>query len=343
MIWLTWRQFRAQSFTAAAALTVLAVIYGVTGPRLAHLYDTSGLTTCHAHGDCSVLTSNFLTAMKSDSVYPLLFILGVGVLYLMPVLIGMFWGAPLVTRELEAGTFRLAWNQSVTRRHWILAKLGLVGLASMAAAGLFSLLISWWASPLYRAAGQASQNSLSINRFTPPLFGATGIAPVGYAAFAFALGITAGILVRRTIVAMAITMALFAAIQVLWPIFVRPHIVAPAHTVQALNTVTWNGVGDVHGGHLILQPGAIGGLPPDTWITGSRAVTAAGQPATMAPGVCNSARSFVGCLQDHGIRLAVTYQPADRYWEFQWLETGIFLVLAGGLGGACYWRIRRLA
>ena len=91
MIWLTWRQFRAQSFTALAALAVLAVIYGVTGPRLAHLYDTSGLITCHAHGDCSALTSNFLTAMKSDSLYPLLFFLGVAILYLAPALIGMFW------------------------------------------------------------------------------------------------------------------------------------------------------------------------------------------------------------------------------------------------------------
>jgi hypothetical protein len=86
MIWLTWRQFRAQSFVA---LAVLAVSYGVTGPRLAHRYDTSGLITCHAHGDCSDLTRNFLTAMKSDSVYPLLFFLGIAILYLAPALIGI--------------------------------------------------------------------------------------------------------------------------------------------------------------------------------------------------------------------------------------------------------------
>ena len=67
----------------------------------------------------------------------------------------------------------------------------------------------------------------------------------------------------------------------------------------------------------------------------------------MAPAACNSRFSsdarFLGCLQDQGIRLAVTYQPAGRYWEFQWLETGIFLALAGSLGGVCFWRIRRLA
>jgi hypothetical protein len=107
--------------------------------------------------------------------------------------------------------------------------------------------------------------------------------------------------------------------------------------------VTWNGVGDDHGGHLVLQPGTLSGFPPGTWITGSRPVTTAGQPATTAPPVCNSARSFLGCLQDHGIRMAVTYQPASRYWECQWLETGTFLAFAAGLGGVSYWRIRRLA
>jgi len=33
----------------------------------------------------------------------------------VPLLIGMFWGAPLISREFEAGTFRLAWTQGVTR------------------------------------------------------------------------------------------------------------------------------------------------------------------------------------------------------------------------------------
>lgn len=51
---------------------------------------------------------------------------------------------------------------------------------------------------------------------------------------------------------------------------------------------------------------------------------------------------MIACLARNGIRMQVTYQPASRYWEFQWLETGIFLILAalGGLGG---WRLRRLA
>jgi hypothetical protein len=107
-------QFRAQTVVAAAALAVFAVIFGLTGPHLAQLYDASGLATCHAHGDCSTLTSNFLSQVKSDGIYPVLYFLGTGVLLIAPAIVGAFWGAPLVTRELEAGAFRLAWNQSVT-------------------------------------------------------------------------------------------------------------------------------------------------------------------------------------------------------------------------------------
>ena len=50
-------------------------------------------------------------------------------------------------------------------------------------------MTSWWASPLYRASRQAGRNALGINRLAPLLFGATGIVPIGYAAFAFALGV----------------------------------------------------------------------------------------------------------------------------------------------------------
>ena len=73
-------------------------------------------------------------------------------LYAVPAIMGLFWGAPLVTREFEAGTFRLAWGQSIARARWMIVKLGLIGVAAMATAGLISLMTGWWATPLYAAA-----------------------------------------------------------------------------------------------------------------------------------------------------------------------------------------------
>ncbi len=71
-------------------------------------------------------------------------------------------------------------------------------------------------------------------------------------------------------------------------------------------------------------------------------VTPGGALAVIDPAACIPLNFPIACLASHGIRLRVTYQPASRYWDLQWLETGIFLVLAGGLGGVCYWRMRRL-
>ena len=168
MIWLTWRQFRGQAIAAAAVLAALAIMFGVTGPHLAHLYDISGLASCRV--GCSALTSNFLDSMKANAVYPGPVHLGIGMLYITPAIIGMFWGAPLVTRELEAGAFRLAWNQSVTRTRWMATKLALTGLAAMLTSGLISLIITWWASPIDRAS-RVPTSFGQLSRFSPVAFG----------------------------------------------------------------------------------------------------------------------------------------------------------------------------
>ena len=212
----------------------------------------------------------------------------------------------------------------------------------MAAAGLLSLMISWWASPLYRAAAAGQLELAEHQPARPALFGATGIAPIGYAAFAFALGVTAGLLVRRTIAAMAITLAVFVAIQVLWPVFVRPHLVPPGARVRPLSAVTLNGTGDYNNG--TCPAGRQHQRAATRHLDHRQHAGQRGRPADHnGPAAAASPRRTSSVPANHGVRMAVTYQPASRYWEFQWLETGIFLVLAGGLGGVCYWRIRRLA
>jgi hypothetical protein len=115
MTWLTWRQFRAQTIAAAAALAILAVLLAATGPHLASLYASSGMPSCHAHSDCGTAASNFVNQLKSGTLYEVLFYLCLAVMFLAPAVAGVFWGAPLITRETEAGTLGLAWSQSVTR------------------------------------------------------------------------------------------------------------------------------------------------------------------------------------------------------------------------------------
>jgi ABC-2 family transporter protein len=351
MIWLTWRQFRVQAAMMAAALALLAVILGLTGPGLADDY-ASGIAACtNQDGDCSDFLQNFFRDHRGS------FQAVTAVVLVLPALIGLFWGAPLIARELEAGTHRLVWNQSVTRTRWLAIKLGLLGLATIAAAGLGSLAVDWWSDPLDKAAGG------EFPRMEPLLFGTRGIVPIAYAAFAFALGVTVGMLVRRTVAAMAITLAVFVAVQVAMPQLVRQHLIPPTRstidpTPSSLTMFSFGPDG--------LQVRAT--LPDDAgaWVLSDQTVDASGHPVTRIPqrstlsptsGPCAApgerpasepAREGPGdeiapCLAEVkrlGYRQQVTYQPSSRFWPLQWYETAIYTALTLGLAGFCFWWLR---
>jgi hypothetical protein len=346
MIWLTWRQFRAQAITAAAALVVFAVLLAVTGPHLASLYAASGIGGCHG-SSCGHLASSFVGRLQAAGPYPALYVISIAVIILTPAMIGVFWGAPLIARELETGTFRLAWTQSVGRPRWLAVKLGLVGLAAMAVAEGLSLMQAWWAAPLGRAAGYGAGGSLlAADRFALAVFDSHGITPLGYAAFAFVLGATTGVLIRRAIPAMAVTLAIFAAVQLAVPLWIRPHLFPSDHVVAPLSSVQIGLVGVTGADNqLTITAGAVPGQP-GAWLLSSGPVNSAGQPVSTPPAACATGRGanlipLPGCLARLGDREAISYQPASRFWALQWVETAIYLILALGLTWYCFWRVDR--
>ena len=346
MIRLTWLQFRAQAVTAAAALAAFAVLLAATGPHLASLYAASGLSGCHGAA-ASSWPDNFLSGLYGGP-YGTLYLIGIVLILLAPAVIGLFWGAPLIARELETGTSALAWNQSITRTRWLAVKLALIGLAAMAVTEALSLMQAWWAAPIGRAVGQAGGSTyLAMNRYSSLVFATHGITPLGYAAFGFALGVTAGALIRRTVPAMAVTLAIFAAIQVAMPLWIRPNLIPASHTVipiASLDSVSLSQTADPN--HSTFSLGALD-LPgqPGAWVLSSGTVNAAGQATSTTPAACtapsmqNASPAFFDCLASHGIREAISYQPASRYWAFQWTETAIYLALALALAGYCFRRL----
>ena len=343
MIWLTWRQFRAQALTALAALAAFAVVLVATRPHLTSVYAASGVTACRGDG-CVQVANGFLDRMNGG-VYPLVYLLGIAGIVVAPALIGVFWGAPLIAREFETGTFRLAWIQSVTRTRWLAGKLALPGLTAVAVTEALSLLYGWWSAPIGQAGRLATETTfpLATGPFSLPLFLAHGITPLGYAAFGFVLGVTTGLLLRRIILAMAVTLAAFAFIQVVMPLAVRPHLFTPDHTSIAVGSIN---------GPTSIGPATFGftveHLPsrPGSWILSSGAVDATGQPVTTIPPACregaaDGTRDFPACLTSQGIRVAVVYQPTNRYWPIQLIETAVYLALAAAFAAFCFWRLGR--
>jgi hypothetical protein len=340
MIWLTWRQFRVQALIAAAALAAFAILLAATGPHLASLYAASAITGCHGFA-CQTAVHTFLSRLAATSPYPIVYLLGIALILVAPAIIGIFWGAPLIAREFEARTFTLAWNQSITRTRWLVVKLTLTGLAAMAVTEALSLIYAWWADPILKATGLANSGELATpfigGRFSSVIFASAGITPLGYAAFAFALGTAAGALIRRTVPAMAVTLAIFAAAQVAMPLGVRPHLIPPDHTVATIESVDLD-FGNLTATVVPRQPGA--------WMISSGAINAAGQPVSTLPAPClgnpySKPPDPGQCMESRGYREAITYEPASRYWPLQWIETGIFLGLALALAGFCFWWLGR--
>jgi hypothetical protein len=373
MIWLTWRQFRPQAIATTGALIVLAILLAATGRGVGGAYTSSHLPACHAN--CATLASNFIGSI--GSLDHILYFGSIALMYLAPALMGLFWGAPLIAREFEAGTHRIAWNQSVTRTRWTLVKLGLIGLVAIATAGLLSLMVTWWASPIDHAAslvngpvqvasgGGAGVHSswFVLARLQPVIFAARGVAPLGYAAFAFVLGVTAGVLLRRTLPAMVVTLVIFTVIQVVVPNVVRPHALPPVHytaplelqdaPIQAHVNAATNQLSGIQLMAPFAKPGAW--VLSDVVITPSGAeapnviITPSGVDFTVPPNACipvpgSGVAGRAGCrnaLAAMHLRESVTYQPASRFWPLQWIETGIYLVLAAGIGWVCVWQVRR--
>jgi hypothetical protein len=330
MIWLTWRQFRVPALAATGALALLALYLVHLGSELRTFYDTR-IANCTGHA-CFLARTDLRTDY-GDAVMAL------GVLLIaVPGLIGIFWGAPLVARELEERTDRLAWNQSVTRTRWLAVKLTVVGLVSALVTGLFSLLLTWSASRYDQVLGE---------RFAALSFDSRNIVPVGYGLFAFVLGTVVGMIVRRTLPAMAITLVVFAALQLLIPTIVRQHLLPPVTTTVTVDVaVLSSGVGrslqddntfDIRGytvpGGWALQLESPLFKPDGSPYTGDDA-----KPCLAEIG---DLEADFACTAAQNLHFDHTYQPADRYWPFQWIELGLYAGFSLLLAGAGFGWLRR--
>jgi hypothetical protein len=351
MIWLTWRQSRAQVFASLAVIAVMALAMAITGPHL--------LSTFHAN------RNGFLDELRGDRIAETLYIVGVLLMYMAPAIIGAFWGGPLIARELEHGTHRLVWNQSITRTRWLAGKVGVTGLIAVALVGVLCLAVTWWASPIDESVDNGQQaGPFSLTRLFPPAFGARGIVPIGYLVFGFAAGVAIGLLVRRSLPAVAITLGVIIAVQIVVPVVVRAHLATPERQVAQITSANLRGF-ELHGDPS--NPGPVYGLririlQPGDWELSNHPIDASGATPKSLPawlGKCfdlsvpavgrsdpeaDERASQQPCfdrLTALGYRQSVTYQPASRFWTLQWRETTMLLALAALLFGFSFWWIRR--
>ncbi|GAA0935402.1 ABC transporter permease subunit [Virgisporangium aurantiacum] len=329
MIWLTWRQFRAQSIVAAGALALFAAYLVYLGLASRDFYDTKIV-------GCTPDTCRLVTQQFQNDFGDMYILLGF-VLIAVPGLIGIFWGAPLVTRELEEHTDRLVWNQSVTRARWLAVKLGGIALAAVAVTGLFSLLLTWSAS---------RYDYVLADRFAASSFDARNIVPMAYGLFAFVLGTVVGMVVRRTVPAMAITLAVFAVVQVLIPSVVRQHLMPPVTTTVTVDASVFDRIDGIslrESGGMFLQGYSI----PGGWSLSTEAQllkadgSAYGSEDARKCMAAGSREENEACTVAANLHFSHTYHPGSRYWPFQWIELSLYVTVSALLAAFGFWWLRR--
>ena len=332
MNWLTLRQYRTQAIAGYAAMFLLAAVFVLTGFQIWSTFVDSGLRACLAGGGqgCEQLSTLF-----SDRYSALQWFLPL--VLVAPALFGMFWGAPLVARELEHGTHRLAWTQGVTRRRWITSKLVIVMASAAVASGILAAAVTWWSRGFVD-----SHNWVRLD-FGP--FDLTGIVPVAYTLFAVALGVALGAIFRKTLPAVFATLPIFFAVRIPLITLARKHYMTPMTTTTPL------AMEEPH-----ITGSATGGLRD--WVFRSEVVDKTGAPFgqfgitpqmladrcpdLLGPGELPEKIDAARCMSRLGVRVSETFHPDSRYWSFQWIEAGIFLVLAAALVAFVIWRVKRV-
>ena len=314
MIWLTWRQHRLEGLMTLGVLAVIGVFLLLTGRAMATSFQQLGLSHCLGQttppgSPCPDLIMAFGTQYGLLQIFDILLIF-------LPLLLGALVGAPLVAREVEQRTHLLVWTQSITRLRWLSVKLALVLAVGLLASWALLAVLIWWYHPWALLAGSFGTNA----------YDTSGPVWVAETLLALALGVLAGTLTRRVGPAIFLTIVLFVAIRVPVASFWRPSFEAPITQTTPIGQVNNNQ----------------STVSTQDWIVSQGYIDAQGNKHDGLVG-CTSNQISVHCFQANGAQaLFVSYQPADRFWTFQWIETGIYVGFAVLALFAAFWLVRRL-
>lgn len=312
LAWVGWRRHRAMVTTTAALIALLASYLIMTGLHIRSTWKTVAACRPVHSGACQFAWQNFQNHDGNAGILSVVFIFA-------PLLMGAFAGAPLVSREFETGTFRFAWTQGAGRTRWAIAMLAPGAVAVALLSGTFGALVTWHQSPLWHAD--------IISRLQADQFPATGVAVVGWALASYAVGVVAGLVLRRVVPALASTVALMFLLAFGVSRY-RLHYLSPlqtrslAHPVGSQSLDQWWDKGGVRVGssqlNAVLRAGGV------------QQIQVGGGKTTVHPGP-GQGQDPVTYLLQHGYSQVTSYQPSGRYWTFQWIELGWLTLLAAVL------------
>jgi ABC-2 family transporter protein len=323
MAWVTWRQHCLMLAGVVAVLGGAGLYLLKTG---LDIHQAFAAVAANCPPRCNSRQQSFgILATQYSSGMPGMILIA-GLLQVVPALIGAFAGAPVLAREFETGTFRYTWTQGFGRARWAAAKLALLALAVAAIAGAFSLVFSWCYGPIIGLPRYSALGSTT--------FDLRGVVLAAWTLAAFAIGALAGVLIRRVVPAMAATLATWTGLALAAGLYLRRHYEAPLVT-----------------SHPNVAPSAW--VVNQWWARGGKPVSlsAINQVLQRGPGGSQVNGSVLGSVDpaqyhyliQHGFTQWTSYQPASRFWPFQFIEGGWLLALSLLLIAATVWLVHRRA
>lgn len=194
LTWLSWRRQRAAVLTAFALLAV-SLLESLDGQVLVEVVldgINSAMQGERVHRDFS--QGEYLELVR--------FLNNV-----LPTLIALFWGVPLLGRDAEHGTHRLVLTQDAGRARWFTSQFSLAAAVTLLLSTVLSLL-AWSPSQLHPARDDLWDYRNML--FGAPVFDGTGPRVVAAALFGLAAGTAAGLLLRRVLPAMLVSLGVVA-------------------------------------------------------------------------------------------------------------------------------------
>jgi ABC-type transport system involved in multi-copper enzyme maturation permease subunit len=314
MLWLTYRQHRIELGVMLMGAIAIAVVYVAAALYVAGVRAQVGLDACpvvFGNSECVARFDEYRRLTGQVTGLPL-------ALYIYPIIVAAFLAGPIFARDFENGTHRLVWTQGITRMRWATSKLVIV-CAAAAVAGLAIASVGGLTHELMLG----NTGPWSAFDFQAPVV-------VSYLIFAVALGAATGVLLRRTIGAMLASLLVFVGVRLLVESKLRPNFLP-----------------------MLSAPGGgfsqtVTPVPQDAWQFGIRYVhtsTGLDFPQEQFNKLMQNFRGgdLYAYLQSNDVASFSYYQPADRYWLFQSIETAIFLGLSLVLILLTVWLVRRRA
>ncbi len=289
MTWVSWRLQRTETLIAVGILALLAALLVPTGIQMANAYHQDGLAAClsiNPGPTCGNALGGFQQRFQALTTLANWFTL-------IPGLIGVLLAAPFIF-DLEHGTYRLAWTQSITRGRWLLGKLGLPVVTAALAAGALILLFTWWRAPDVHINGRLDTGN----------YDTTGTVVIGYTLFALALALALGAIWRRAAVSLTVAFVGYFAVRISVDYWLRDRLVAPLKA-------TYKGAQQpsfLYNAHVLSMNGTVHG---HRFGTAGGGGFLGGHVQVAAPGISDAV-------------FHVVYQPQSHFWPLQLTETGLF-------------------